>query len=155
MNALVVYYSRSGTTRKVAEQISTFLGGDAEEIHDRTNRSGIMGWIRAGRDAGSKKLTVLEEVKKDPANYDVVVIGTPIWRHSVSTPIRTYISQFGERFKKVAFFCTGNTGDNVFGEMESLCGKKPVATLSLRRRQEVEKGHYVEKTEEFVKKLKT
>jgi flavodoxin len=155
MNVLVVYYSRTGTTRKVAEQISTFSGGDSEEIHDRTDRSGVMGYLRAGRDSGQRKLTMLEEVKKDPGNYDIVVLGTPMWNHSVSTPIRTYISKYGERFKKVAFFSTGNTSDNPFGEMESLCGKKPVATLSLRKKRNVEKGDYVEKTEEFVAKLKT
>lgn len=121
---LVVYYSRTGTTGKVAERISTLLGSYTEEIHDRTNRSGMIGWLKAGRDSGSGKLTVLEEVKKDSAQYNTVVIGTPIWNHTISTPIGTYISQYGERFKKVAFFCTGDsTDDNPFSEIESLCGK--------------------------------
>jgi flavodoxin len=155
MKALVAYYSRTGTTRKVAERISTLLGGDIEEIHDTKKRSGIIGWLRAGRDAGSKKLTTLEKVKNDPAVYDIVVIGTPIWNRTLSTPVRTYISQYKGSFKKVAFFRTaGGTGGDPFDEMESLCGKKPEATLSLRQR-EVKNGHYVEKTEEFATKIKT
>jgi flavodoxin len=155
MKALVAYYSRTGTTRKVAERISTLLGGDIEEIHDVKKRSGIIGWLRSARDAASRKLTTLEKVNNDPAIYDIVVIGTPIWNRTVSTPVRTYISQYKGSFKEVAFFRTaGGTGGNPFDEMESLCGKKPVATLSLRRR-EVESGHYVKKTEEFVAKIKT
>jgi len=155
MKALVAYYSRTGTTKKVAERISTLLGGDIEEIHDTKKRSGMIGWLRAGRDAGSKKLTTLETVKYDPAIYDIVVIGTPIWNRTLSTPVRTYISQYKGSFKKVAFFRTaGGTGGNPFDEMESLSGKKPVATLSLRQRQ-VKNGHYDEKTEEFITKIKT
>jgi flavodoxin len=146
LKALVVYYSRTGTTGKVAEKISELLGGDLEELHDVTKRSGMIGWLKAGRDAGSRKLTKLETVKNDPAAYDIVVIGTPIWNHTMSTPVRTYISQYKGSFKKVAFFCTaGGSKDLIFDEMESLCGKKPVATLRLLMKQEVESGHYVEK----------
>jgi flavodoxin len=156
MKPLVVYYSRSGATRKAAERISTLLGGDIEEIHDVTKRTGMIGWLKAGRDAHSRRLTTLEKVKNDPATYDIVVIGTPIWDHTLSTPVRTYISQFKGSFKKVAFFCTYTlTNDNPFDEMESLCGKKPVATLRLHMKKEVESGNYAEKTEEFVSKIKT
>jgi hypothetical protein len=38
--------------------------------------------------------------------------------------------------------------------MESLCGKKPVATLRLQGKQEVKSSYYVEKTEDFVSKIK-
>src|SRR5271157_938914 len=156
MKALVVYYSRTGTTREVAERISALLGGEIEEIHDLVKRSGLIGWLKAGRDAGSRKLTTLDTVKNNPATYDIVLIGTPIWNHTLSTPVRTYISQHKGSFKKVAFFCTaGGTKDSPFDEMESLCGKKPVATLRLLMKQEVEKGRYTEKTEEFVKKITT
>jgi flavodoxin len=156
MRALVVYYSRTGTTREVAERISTLLGGEIEEIHDTVKRSGMIGWLKAGRDAGSRKLTTLETVKTNPATYDIVLIGTPIWNHTLSTPVRTYISQYKGSFKKVAFFCTaGGTKDSPFDEMELLCGKKPVATLKLLMKQEVENGHYNEKAEEFVKKIET
>jgi flavodoxin len=34
MNALVVYYSRTGTTRKVAEHLASLLKCVSEEIHD-------------------------------------------------------------------------------------------------------------------------
>jgi len=96
-----------------------------------------------------------ETVKNDPAIYDIVVIGTPIWNHTLSTPVRTCISQYKGSFKKVAFFCTvGSTKDSAFDEMESLCGKKPVATLRLRGEQEVKSDSYVEKTEDFVSKIK-
>ncbi|MEM3403624.1 MAG: hypothetical protein QXJ17_03660 [Nitrososphaeria archaeon] len=68
---------------------------------------------RSGRDAGSKKLTIIEKIKKHPRMYDVVVIGTPVWNNTMSTPIRTYILQYREQFKKIAFFCTQECSENV------------------------------------------
>jgi hypothetical protein len=54
----------------------------------------------------------------------------------------------------VAFFCTYQyTDDNPFEEMESLCGKTPVATLRLHRKQEVEVDQYIKKIEEFIDRL--
>ncbi|MBE3088681.1 MAG: flavodoxin family protein, partial [Actinobacteria bacterium] len=44
-NILVVYYSRTGTTRKVAEYITKQLGADMEEIIDMKKRSGIWGFL--------------------------------------------------------------------------------------------------------------
>jgi len=158
MNALVVCYSRSGTTRKVAEKLASILGArmpcDSEEIHDTTDRAGTFGYLRAGRDAVSKKLTVLEKVKYDPASYDIVIIGTPLWAGTVSAPVRTYCAQYSDRFRKVAFFCTGDSSsDSLFKEMASLCGKDPVSTLWLSRKLEVEADKYAEKTEEFINRI--
>jgi len=154
MNALVVYYSRTGTTRKVAEKLASLLKCVSEEIRDTKNRKGTLGWLRAGKDATSKKLTKLETVNNDPASYDIVIIGTPKWNRRLSTPIRTYLTQYKDHFKKVAFFCTYQyTDDDPFDEMESICGKAPVATLRLHRKREVEADQYVTKVEEFIGRL--
>jgi flavodoxin len=154
MNALVVYYSRTGTTRKVAEKLASLLQCVSEEVHDTTNRKGMLGWLSAGKDATSKTLTKLETVHNDPAAYDLVIIGTPTWNNRLSTPIRTYLTQYKDRFKKVAFFCTYQyTDDNPFEAMASLCGKMPVATLRLHRKQEVEVDQYLKKAEEFIDRL--
>jgi flavodoxin len=154
MNALVVYYSRTGTTKKVGEKLASLLKCMSEEIHDTKNRKGILGWLSAGKDATSKKLAKLEKVNIDPASYDIVIIGTPTWNHTLSTPIRTYLTQYKDSFKKVAFFCTYQyTDDNPFEEMVSICGKTPVATLRLHRKREVKVDQYIKKAEEFVDRL--
>jgi menaquinone-dependent protoporphyrinogen IX oxidase len=72
--------------------------------------------------------------KRDPSKYDLVVIGTPIWAFTLSSPVRSYLSQNRSRFKKVAFYCTlGGSGDErAFKEMETASGKKPIAVLPLK-----------------------
>jgi flavodoxin len=151
---LVVYYSRTGTTAKIAKEISGRLGADMEEVVDKKNRKGIIGWLSAGRDASARKLTEIEKTQREPNLYDLVVIGTPIWGGTISTPIRTYITRYRERFQDVAIFCTqsGGRDNTALGEMEALIGKKPLASLKLRRKQ-VETGEHVQKVEEFIEPL--
>lgn len=149
---LVAFYSRTGTTKKAAEQIAKLLRADIEEIIDTRNRKGIWGWLTAGRDAARKRLTELKKIKKNPANYELVVVGTPIWSFTVSAPTRTYLTQ--NKFKRLAFFCTmgGSGAERAFSEMEAV-SKKPVAVLALRQR-DVDSGSAVQKIRDFAKLLR-
>jgi flavodoxin len=149
MKQLVVYYSRTGTTRKIAEAIVEVLKCDVEEIRDLKNRAGILGWLSSGMDATLKRLTKIEKLEKTPELFDVTIIGTPVWNNTVSTPVRTYILEYRNRFKQVAFFCTQyGSKSNALKDMESLCSKKPVATLMLRKKQ-VETGEYMDVVRQF------
>jgi len=104
MRSLVVYNSRTGNTRKIAKELANALECDIEEIIDTKKRSGPLGYIRSGRDASSKKLTVLKDLINDPSQFDLLIIGTPLWAWHVSTPVRTNIHQNHTNFNKVAFF---------------------------------------------------
>lgn len=153
MKKLVVFYSRTQTTKKVGEELAKQLNCDYEELFDTKNRMGVMGYLKAGKDAGTKKLTILKDTQIDPSKYDLIIIGTPIWNWNMSTPIRTYIHHNKDKFNKVAFFCTmGGSSGKTFRSMEELCGKKPEATLELRTK-EVKKGEHKEKIRGFVKSI--
>ncbi len=153
MKILVIFYSRTGTTKKVGENIANILKCDSEEIFDTKDRMGVMGYMQAGKDAMLKKLTKLKKIQKTSGLYDLVIIGGPVWGFTVSTPIRTYITE--NRFKNVAFFCTqgGSGAEKAFSEMERLAGKKPKALLVLRTK-EVLDGSYSNKVKNFVKEIK-
>lgn len=155
MKRLVVFYSRSGVTKKIAQKISKRLKADIEEIIDLKDRSGAIGYLKAGRDATLKKLTKIKSTKKSPKNYDIVIIGTPVWAWTISPAIRTYIETNKDDFKKVAFFCTmGGDGDKQsFQVMQKLCKKKPLKTCSLKT-AEVTKSNCDKKLERFCECLK-
>jgi len=151
----VAFYSRTGTTKRVAEKLAQLLTSDVEEIFDTTNRMGFFNWLRSGRDAGTKRLTVIRKTEKDPSFYDVVVVGSPVWNSSMSSPVRTYLSQSKGLFKGVAFFLTSNgssANDEVFAEMAEVSGKTPVATLALRKKT-VMSEQYDSDLDKFVKDI--
>jgi len=155
MKILVVFYSRSGRTKKVAEAISKILKCDKEEIFDIKSREGIAGFLSAGTDANLRRLTAIKEIKNNPSLYDLVIIGTPIWSSNISTPIRTYLTLHKEGFKNVAFFCTrlGSDYKKIFDSMKNLSQKTPLALLQLTSR-EVARDQYMQKVKEFIKNLK-
>jgi len=139
MNVLVVYYSRTGMTRKAGEAIADALreagcqSVEIEEIVEPKSRKGAVGFLGAGRDATLKRPAVIEPIKADVSSFDLVVIGTPVWAFTCATPVRTFCEKHGTEAHQVAFYCTmGGSGDRqTFQAVESLCGRPPVATLAL------------------------
>ena len=151
MNTIIVYYSRTGTTKELAEFLAKKLDCRAIELIDLTNRKGPLAYLLGGRDAMQRKLTQIEKVKEDVFKYDLVIIGTPVWGSNVTPAVRTFLTQ--NPVKKVAFFATAG-GTNLgltFHEMEKLTAT-PKATLALTT-TEVNSNKFREKTEEFIKKL--
>jgi flavodoxin len=106
MKSLVVYYSRTGKTKFVAETIAAELGSDIEEIVDLKSRDGKMGWMSATQDASRGKETQIAPTTKNPNNYDMLIIGTPVWAFTLTPAIKTYLKKCDLSGKRVALFFT-------------------------------------------------
>ena len=146
MKALVVYYSRSGNTRFIAEKISQEIGGDIEEISDRKKRNGLSGFFLSGYDATRGRTTKITQGKKSPKDYDLVVVGTPMWNKRIAPAVRTYLKENSFSEKKVALFCSnlGSKSDRLFKTLKELMpgcnfiGELTV-TKAQKEREKVEK----------------
>jgi flavodoxin len=108
VKSLVVYYTRTGTAKFVAETVAAELGSDVEEVVDLKKREGKLGWLSAGKDASGEKLTEIAPAKRVPVDYDLIVLGTPIWAWRPTPAIRTYVKQNDLSGKKVALFFTSD-----------------------------------------------
>ena len=151
MKTLIVYYSRSGHTKTIADELVKRLSADSEEIHETKSRTGIIGYLRAGKDATFKKATPIESCAIDPSGYDLVIIGTPVWAFTMAGGVRTWLTEHGKKLKQVAFFATmGGSGDKrTFVHMEDLCGQAPIATTTFIDKK-IDKGEYQEQLDAFV-----
>jgi flavodoxin len=105
---LVVYYSREGHTKKVAEALAKRFGADIEGLVDLKKRVGLLEFVAAGKDATTHQLTRIAPVKADVNVYDVILIGTPSWFSNVSPAVRTFVSQHKFDGKKVGVFGTAH-----------------------------------------------
>lgn len=106
LKSLVVYYTRTGNTKFGAETVAAELGSDIEEIVDLKKRAGKLGWLSGGKDSMQQKETPIAPTKLLPADYDLIIIGTPIWAWRPTPAIRTYIAKNYLSGKKVALFFT-------------------------------------------------
>ena len=106
MKSLVVYYSRTGNARYVAQIIVSQIGSDIEEVIDLKKRGGVLGFLSGGKDARNGKETEISPSTKSPADYDLIVVGTPIWAGKPTPAILTYLKKNDLSGKKVAVFFT-------------------------------------------------
>jgi flavodoxin len=154
MKTLIVYYSRTGKTKQAAEDLGKQLGADLEEIVDLKDRSGALGYLAGGKDATLKKLTEIQLGKAQVDQYDLVIVGTPVWAFTMAPAVRSWLTQNAKAIKQVAMFCTmgGSGADRTFRDMEGLCGKKPLASLSMIDK-DIKAGLHTPALEQFAKKI--
>jgi flavodoxin len=124
MKILVVYYSRGGVTRKIAQEITAKVQADLEEIVCTENMKGFLGFIRGGREASTGKLAAIAPIKADVTGYDLVVLGTPIWAGKLSSPAASFLNTYSGKVKKMAMFITRGNKSNDFISVIDVAGKK-------------------------------
>jgi len=148
---LVVYFLRSGFTRKIAEAIATPLGADIECIQEVRGRSGVWGYLRSVREALRQQLPDIQPPARNPADYDLLILGTPVWASNMCSPMRAYIVSQKDKLASVALFCTqGGAGAiKVMETMAALCARKPAATLVLND-DEIKQDRYAGKLTGFL-----
>jgi len=147
---LIAYYSRTGHTRRVAVAIAKNCGAELEDLTVMRNYKGVFGYWRAAREALSQKPTTIGPTVKDPGEFDLVVVGTPVWAGNMSTPTRAYLTDHGPKIKRLAVFCTegGSGGEKVLTQMASLCAREPIARLIVTE-AEIKSGRADARVREF------
>ncbi len=151
---LVVFFSRSGTTRKVAQALAHAAGADLEELRESRSRSGLWGYLRSGYESTYRRSSSnLLPPERNPRDYDIVFIGGPTWSASLSSPVRAYLQQQRASLRDTGLFvtCGGPRADGVLAQMSELLTKPALATLTLseaevKRSPAVLVGEFLEKT---------
>jgi flavodoxin len=152
---LLVFYSRSGHTRAIAQALGDCISCDVEEIVDKTDRRGWRGYLRSGFEAAFHRSARLSPIRVDLADYDLVIVGSPVWNASVSGPVRTFFELHSRKLRRVAFFLSyGGTGSRrVFRQMERLARTRPLATLAVREKT-IDHGRLKDKVDPFVERIR-
>lgn len=129
-DVLIVYFSRTGTTRKLAENIHNITNGDIVEITP----------VEAYPEDYDECIEVAqEEIKRDARpeininidnieKYNTIIVGYPIWWDSVPPVVRTFFDSYDLSGKTIMPFCT-NGGSGIRGSMtkvKELCPNSDV-----------------------------
>lgn len=106
---LVIYYSRTGTTCTIAQELAKGLSCETEEVISRKNRH-FFGTITCVFDQLFDRDDDIEPTKKDLSAYNPLIIASPVWIHRISSPVRTFLKH-SEFKKKEAFLILTNNGN--------------------------------------------
>lgn len=141
---VILCYSRTGNTRKVADMIRHRIKEkDFETDLIEIETDGKMGLRRIGKIAKEGDVSLLNS-DYDLSKYDLVVIGTPIWGGKPAIPCISYLKRAEKMDQKaIALFITGmrataknrKTVEDMRRGLAELDYGDSIATLILRFRR--------------------
>jgi len=116
---LIIYFSRTERTKKVAEYLQNQLNADYEEIVDKKSYKGVIGYIKGIFKA--KSYTEICATRYNPSYYDELIIMSPVWAGTFAPAIRTYIRKNSDNIKLASLITTASTSNcnGAKKEMES------------------------------------
>lgn len=152
MKTLIVYYSRTNVTKGIANKLQEKLNCDIEEITDNGKYDGKLGFLKGGMNATMGRASDINPTEKNPADYDLVIIGTPVWSSNMATPVFTYLIQNKDKIKNMASFCTcmGGGYDKALEKIAEVSGKEQISTMFLTSK-DIENPS--EKINKFINKI--
>lgn len=105
---LVAYFSRSGNTRAMAQQIQKITGGDLFEIQTVTpypfEYNAVTKQAKQELESGFKP--PIKEKVANIKDYDVVFVGSPNWWRTIAPPVMTFLAEHDLAGKTVVPFIT-------------------------------------------------
>lgn len=131
---LVAYFSASGTTARVADNLAKAAGADLYEIKPAVSYTKEdLNWMNKQsrssvemRDKSSRP--ALADTDADIAAYDTIFIGLPIWWYIAPTIINTFLEAYDFSGKKIVLFATSG-GSGFDKAVDSLQPSAPDAEI--------------------------
>lgn len=133
---LVVYFSRKGRVAAYARERAQELGADVLELRTPEHTGGILGFWWCGRFGMHRWPMTLLPCEQDVADYDHVLVCTPMWVFSVSAPVRAFLAQNAGRFHSVEYAVVHFSRfpmrvRRIARTMDALCGAKHTRATSV------------------------
>lgn len=149
MKTLIVYYSYSGITDKVVNIYSAELGKignvTVERLKPKEEITTFFGQCRAA--FGRKRAELEGSATFNVKDYDLVMIGSPVWAFAPVPAINTYLDNLsGLDGKKIIILLTSGSGTgvgNCFNTIRKVLETKNAAridTINIPNRTMVNEG---------------
>lgn len=129
MNALVAYFSATGTTAQAAKALAGAVGAELYEIKPAVPYTDAdLNWMdkksRSSAEMADKHFRpALNDTNAPVAGHDVIFLGFPIWWYVAPTIINTFLESYDFSGKTIVLFAT--SGGSGLGK--SAAGLRPSA----------------------------
>jgi len=129
LKTLIVCYSYSGNTKKIADMIHKKIGGDIADIETIDPYTGDYNEVveQGQEEVNRGYMPPIKPLNKNLADYDTVVLGTPVWWYTFAPAVKTFLAQNDFSRKTVYPFITnGGWIGHTLKDIENAC---PNATV--------------------------
>ncbi|MCX5886562.1 MAG: hypothetical protein NT096_11750 [Proteobacteria bacterium] len=139
LKGIVIFYTRTGKTRAIAEAISELYPYDLQEIIDLRDRSGLLGYISGVIDILFRPITEISPKELNLDSYNLLYIGAPIWGNRFPPAITTFFSTARFSGKKVVLFADFGSSmkDSIFAKHSKFIsdrGGEVISTFKVKTR---------------------
>lgn len=153
---LIAYFSRTGNTREIANQIHKIVGGDIFEIQSANPYPEDYNAVveQARKELDSDYRPPLKTQVKDLESYDMIYLGYPIWWGTYPMPVKTFLADNDFSGKIIAPFCTheGSALGRSVTDLKEICPNSTVLTGLAIRGSTVKNAQ--DKVSEWLKNIK-
>lgn len=157
MKSLIVFYSLEGNTKFIAKAIADSAKADILEIKPKKeiNTKGFMRFLWGGGQVVMREKPALLPFDKDPKDYGMIFIGTPVWAFTYAAPFNTFFHEANLKNKKIALFvCHGGGMKNTFGDMrKALAGNEIIGEIDFNEPLKHDAELSAKKAKEWAKKI--
>ena len=108
MKTLVLYYSKTGNTKLIAETIAEETKADILEIQrekDVKSEGGFWLYFTGGFQSMTKRKDKVKPFDKNLQEYDLIFLGSPVWAWRINPAIRSLFNDVQFSDKKFSLFC--------------------------------------------------
>jgi hypothetical protein len=149
-NVLVIVYSCTGTSRRVAELLCSQQNWHIANVTEVRPRSGALGSLRCVLDSLFRRQPPIRYDGPPPGDFDAVVLVSPIWMLRLAGPMRSFVARQRQRLPDVAVLSVmgGQGASNAAAEIADLLGRAPILSSSVTMR-EVDDGSCAARLQAF------
>lgn len=124
-DVLIVYFSQTGTTKKIAQRIQKLTGGDLLRIRPKKKYTSDYDKLTqvAQKELRNNTRPKVTTGAKNIKSYDVIYVGYPIWWGTTPRVVNTFLEKYNLSGKTVIPFCTsgGSDIDGSLADLEDSC----------------------------------
>lgn len=107
MKPIIIYYSRSGNTGKLANRVKESLNCEAiKVIPEEAYGNYIQSCLRAAKEKATKVAPAFVTEIPDLAEYDTILLGYPVWVQDMPAHLQEFMKMCNVEGKTVVPFVT-------------------------------------------------
>lgn len=126
MKTLVVFYSRRGIARRIANDYKVNRNADLIDLNVKRNYSGKLGYFKSRSDSLKNYLPEIDDQNIDVTNYDKVIFIGSVWSKSICNPILTFLTKNKGKIDDAEYIVITKTVNtdftSIFQEMDYVLG---------------------------------